>query len=342
MEVISFIYITIFLLLTYAVVFYPVYKFKNKKNFSVIIPYRNEIDYIDKNYYFVKTQGYPQKKYEVIYVNDHSSDGTYEFIEDKGENNITNINLENKRKGKFSCIKKGFLNSKNEYLILTDCDSYGSKSYLEAINSSINPADVLYAGFFEIEGSKLFSLDTFFLVGVAAALNFFNLPSSCPGANICVKNDIYKRFLDKTKKSNNKLTEDALLINTVKSKKMGGINFIFKKDHILKTRGYSSIKDFFNQRMRWLKGGFNIDYRLLIFLIFNFISNILFVVNTEYIVIPFIMIFVFMTALMSKLDKINYMIYYPVYFFIYIVYTVLLGFMFLFSYRNINWKGREY
>jgi cellulose synthase/poly-beta-1,6-N-acetylglucosamine synthase-like glycosyltransferase len=326
-------------MLTYAAGVYPKLNFKNRKTFSIIIPYRNEIDYIEKNYYFLRKQIYDKNRYELIYVNDHSSDGSENFFNNKI--NIKKIDLDMGEKGKFEAIKRGFKEAKNEYLILTDCDCYGNEKYINSINQVLNPDDVLYAGFFEIEDSKLLSLDTFFLVGIASALNFFNMPSSCPGANICVKKDIYEKFIKNSETSNN-LTEDALLLNTIKKEKMGNIHFIFDENNILKTRGYDSIPDFLNQRLRWLKGGFNLDYRLLIFLGFNFISNLLFLINIEYLFIPFVMIFFFLFCILKRLKRLKYILYYPLYFLLYFMYTIVLGIIFLFRLKNIKWKGRIY
>jgi len=337
-EIIGGLYFLIFLILSGAVYFYPVLNLKNQKKFSIIIPFRNERDYIEKNYRFIISQKYEKDNFEILYVNDHSTDGCENLIDFE---NANLIDLKKKEKGKFEALKKGSEKSKFDYLVLTDADSYGNEEYFNSFNQVINEEDCLYAGFFEIEDSAVFSLDSIFLVGIAAALNHLNLPASCPGANLCVKKNIFKDFADYIK-NKNLLTEDALLFNWIQKEKSCGIHFIFDKRNIIKTRGYDNIKDFINQRIRWLKGGYNISLTLLIFLLFIFISHILFLFNIVYLIVPFISILLFVLILLKKLKRTKYLIYYPLFFIYFYLYTVFIGVLFIFSRKKIRWKGRSY
>src|SRR6056297_1452823 len=306
MEIIGGLYFLIFLILSGAVYFYPVLNLKNQKKFSIIIPFRNERDYIEKNYRFIISQKYEKDNFEILYVNDHSTDGCENLIDFE---NANLIDLKKKEKGKFEALKKGSEKSKFDYLVLTDADSYGNEEYFNSFNQVINEEDCLYAGFFEIEDSAVFSLDSIFLVGIAAALNHLNLTASCPGANLCVKKNIFKDFADYIK-NKNLLTEDALLFNWIQKEKSCGIHVIFDKRNIIKTRGYDNIKDFINQRIRWLKGGYNISLTLLIFLLFVFISHILFLFDIMYLIVLFISIFFFLLILLKKLKRTKYLMYY--------------------------------
>ena len=48
---------------------------------SVIVPVRNEEKYVNQCIQHLMTQSYPQEKYEIIFINDDSSDSTHDLVQ---------------------------------------------------------------------------------------------------------------------------------------------------------------------------------------------------------------------------------------------------------------------
>lgn len=103
--------------------------------FSIIIPVYNTEEYIKECLKSVKKQTF--KNYEVIIVNDGSTDNSKETIEKLIKNN-SNFNLYTKEnEGLSSARNYGVKKAKGEYLIFLDSDDYIDTSLLEVINNYI-------------------------------------------------------------------------------------------------------------------------------------------------------------------------------------------------------------
>ena len=122
-------------------------EYKNLPFVSIIVPARNEEEYIERCINSLLNQDYPS--FEIIVVDDNSTDNTSKILENI-KNNITNntlptakssgsvrsldrlkiITLKGKPEGwtgKTWASQKGFLESKGDLLLFTDADTYYSK-----------------------------------------------------------------------------------------------------------------------------------------------------------------------------------------------------------------------
>lgn len=101
---------------------------------SVIIPFRNEKDNLLKNLKSLEEQTYPKDKYEIIYVNDSSTDNSIEIIETNRKNeNIKVISVPENffpNAHKKRAIKFGIENSRGEIIITTDADCTYNQDWL--------------------------------------------------------------------------------------------------------------------------------------------------------------------------------------------------------------------
>jgi glycosyltransferase involved in cell wall biosynthesis len=115
---------------------------------TIIIPCYNEAKTIeiivDK---ILKLNKY---KFEIIIVDDCSTDGTREILEDKISTKVSLIIYNEKNYGKGYCIKKGIKTSKGNIILIQDADlEYDPNDYPKLINPIINNyADVVYGSRF--------------------------------------------------------------------------------------------------------------------------------------------------------------------------------------------------
>lgn len=112
---------------------------------SIIVPARNEAKYIKKCIDSILKQSYPN--FEIILVNDSSSDNTLNILKDYEKNNSNIITLDIKTRpdgwiGKNWACYNGYLKSSGDLLLFTDADSYHSISSLEMSVSFLNSNDL--------------------------------------------------------------------------------------------------------------------------------------------------------------------------------------------------------
>ncbi len=92
---------------------------------SLIIAAKNEEQNIYSLIDSLEKLNYPNENFEVIFVDDNSTDKTAELIQSRisNKNNYTLITADNKTiAGKKGALKIGIENAKNNFIVITDAD----------------------------------------------------------------------------------------------------------------------------------------------------------------------------------------------------------------------------
>lgn len=100
--------------------------FMDKVSLSVVIPSYNEMNnlqkgVLDKVLHFL-TKKFPQKDYEVLIVDDGSTDGSREFVEEFIADNPHFQLIKNPHLGKAGAVTTGVLKAQGEIILFTDMD----------------------------------------------------------------------------------------------------------------------------------------------------------------------------------------------------------------------------
>jgi len=102
--------------------------------FSVVISVYNKADYIENTLKSVVNQSFDD--FEVIVVNDGSSDNSLEIINSINDDRISVITTENL--GASMARNKGIEESNSDFIALLDGDDYWNKDYLQTIYDAIS------------------------------------------------------------------------------------------------------------------------------------------------------------------------------------------------------------
>ncbi|KPL10662.1 MAG: hypothetical protein AMS26_21210, partial [Bacteroides sp. SM23_62] len=124
---------------------------------SVVIPVRNEAAQMGSLLEDLQKQHYPEDHYEIILVNDHSTDHTAAVVHSYASRyaNIRLIELEAGEYGKKSAIKKGVLQARYEVIISTDGDCRAPSGWLGRIMATFGETGIrMVAGPVMLEPDK--------------------------------------------------------------------------------------------------------------------------------------------------------------------------------------------
>ncbi len=119
---------------------------------SVIIACRNELQNLKSNIQYIINQQYP--KFEVVIVDDNSTDGTSEYFSNLEDTPPCSIKIvENDGHGKKSALSCGIRAAAYENLIFTDADCYpASEKWILGMMSHFDEANPLVVGYGELSG----------------------------------------------------------------------------------------------------------------------------------------------------------------------------------------------
>jgi len=233
--------------------------------FSVIIPARNEEDNIGECLRSVLTQDYPAELFEVIVVDDHSTDNTAGIVNEWKAcyNNLRLINLaEHLDAGSANSYKKKSIEtaasqSSGEWIVTTDADCIVKEKWLSLYDAFIQknkPVFIAAPVMFSNNGSFLSVfqlLDFISLQAITAASVSAGYHSMCNGANIAYRKDVFEEVGRFAGIDHIASGDDMLLMYKIKKKHPEAIGYLFSGNAIVTTAPMLRWKDFLNQRIRW-------------------------------------------------------------------------------------------
>jgi biofilm PGA synthesis N-glycosyltransferase PgaC len=222
---------------------------------SIIVACRNE----KKNLTFLLTdiadQNYYPDQFEVIIVDDDSTDSTYEIA--SSFTRIKNFKvLRNNGKGKKKAIRTGVEASEGSLIITTDADSRMGKNWLKTIVSfytSYNPEMIICPVM--LDGSKGFlgrfeELEFLSLQGITTGTSMNKDPVMCNGANLAFKKMCYLKYSGDL---HDELVsgDDVFLLHRIKKDQLNNILWLESSDAAVTTRVSGTIFSLLRQRARW-------------------------------------------------------------------------------------------
>ena len=227
---------------------------------SVIIPFRNESQNILKSLRSIEGLNYPEDKFEVIYIDDNSTDDSFDLAESgRTKNNIKIIRLPYEADGrgnKKNAIQYGIDNSRGDIIVTTDADCTHHKNWLHNIVRCFDVGTAFVAGpvaFTQTPGlfSELQGLEFEGLILAGAGLIGAGSPVICNGANIAYRKEVFEEVKGLSDNLNLSSGDDELLMQKISRLTDHQIKFCADREAVVLTDPNTSLGNFFNQRKRW-------------------------------------------------------------------------------------------
>lgn len=327
---------------------------------SVVVAARNEENNINELLNSLKQQSLPEKHFEIIIIDDHSTDSTNQLIEGYA-NEISNLrlfNLTENIKGKKAALGFAIENAKGELIVTTDADCTMGNEWLKTIakyyvdkqpEMIISPVIIKGQSVF----AKLQSLEFMSLIASTAGACGLKHPIMCNGANLAFRKKTYESL--KTNLKNYFASgDDIFLMLAIKEKDPYSIRFLKSKQAVVYTNAQKDLKSFFSQRFRWTSKSrayhdkdivltalliYFVNAWLVLLLISSLIEPFLFGLFLMSIVLKTIPDFILLKKASHFFDKGKLMRWFIPLQFIYIFYITFTGFFG--NFMNIKWNGRR-
>ena len=261
---------------------------------SVIIPARNEEENIVSCLDSLARQTYPKDLYEVIVVDDHSTDRTAIAATTRAAELALSIhyisladqpNPENRTAHKKWAISTGIDAAGGDLIVTTDADCTAHPEWLSTI-----------ASFYEDKGAKFIAapvriaggrpsflsvfqtLDFLTLQGITGAAVFSRFHSMCNGANLAYERKAFYEVEGFKGIDAIPSGDDMLLMHKIFLKYPQQVFFLKHRFAIVTTKPETRWSGFLNQRIRWASKADSYDDRRIFWvLLLVYLVNLLFV-----------------------------------------------------------------
>jgi len=242
---------------------------KVSKKISIVIAVRNEENNILNCLRSITSQNYDTDNFEVIIVNDQSTDRTKDIVNEFISNCELNIQLHEALdgSGKKQALRYGIEQSNYELIATTDADCILPSDWLSTISLLFNSETEMLIGpimFKENKGflSNFQSLDMMAIQGMEFGTMNYNKPVLNNAANLSYLKSTFKEVggLDTYSTPSG---DDIFLLEKFKlnNKKIKGL---LTRGFIVLTESESTFSGFLNQRIRWSSKGKYYSDKLLI------------------------------------------------------------------------------
>jgi len=341
---------------------------RNSIFISVIVAARNEENNIGKLITAIQKQNYPSTLFELIIVDDHSTDKTAEVIKPFLSNQIRLIPLRLADKAtiafKKAAIDIGIKNSRGDLIITTDADCIMSENWLATIAAYYeqhHPKMIVMPVVIKNNHSFLGlfqTLDFMSLQGITGAAVHQKIHGMCNGANLAYTRKVFNEVNGFAGIDHIASGDDMLLMHKISKKYKNEILFLKSKNVIVETQPETNISGFINQRIRWASKADKYEDKslfpvlLLVYLV-NLLMAFLFFkfmfFNFEFSILNF---YFFLLLTIKTATELYFLFpvsrffgytkqlwWFPLFQPFHIVYTVVAGWMGKFG--RYKWKGRD-
>lgn len=366
------------LIITYNYAWHKVIYTKRKfqitapNTFSIIIPARNEEANIISLLESIINNSYDKDYYEIIIVDDFSTDYTVSkikfFISQHIDYKIRLLQLSDfiDEESRINAFKKTALNiginhAQFEHIITIDADCLVGRNWLNEYNITFNEPNTLFVAGpvkFIAKGAKntlyyFQDLDFTTMQGITPAVNYLKLGNMCNGANLGFSKKAFYEVNGYEDINHLASGDDMMLMHKFTTKFGPCISYINHANGIVHTYAQDTWKNLFHQRIRWAsKSGKYSDNKLNLTLALVYVYNLSIMVlgiyvifNTEYLpiltyllLIKTIIELTFLLPITRFYNNTSSLLYFPWLQPLHICYIVSVGFLGMVG--KYTWKDR--
>ncbi len=223
---------------------------------SVVVPYRNEAANLPALVRAI--QGQKLERFEVIFVNDHSTDNSEKVLLKtlKGTDFSYRLLSLTEAEGKKAALTLGIVKASYDLIITTDADCQMESRWLESMISCFADDQVnLATGPVCLSGQQMIQrfqrLEMLALMGATAATIKLGKPTMANGANLGFRKAVFKELNGYEGIDAIPSGDDELFMQKVQRKSPGSIRFNKDVKAKVTTMAETSLREMITQKRRW-------------------------------------------------------------------------------------------
>ena len=242
----------------------PADKAKNNR-FSIVVAARNEEKHIGACLDSLLRQTIAAERFEIIVVNDRSTDATAEIIQTcmQHDSRIRLVTITETPEGlspKKYAVSRGVIQARNDIIVFTDADCTVPPTWLDTIDRYFTPETGLVQGITSYERlpgmNRLFyalqSIDFISHGIVAASAIGAKLPINSNANNFAFRREAFNEVGGTTGKIGHVVSgDDDLLLQKIWKNGKWKIAFMADPKGAVTTRPTETMRELFGQRARW-------------------------------------------------------------------------------------------
>ncbi len=234
---------------------------KTQTTFTVIIPFKNEADNLNDLLQSIARLKYPESLFEVILVNDDSSDSSSKIITDfmaiskLDISLIQNIRITNSPKK--DAITTAISKAKHSWIVTTDADCLVPKYWLDSFDSFIQKNETNFiAGpvtYHKIDAflKRFQTLDFLSLIGATIGGFGIRKPFLANGANLAYEKDLFNTLNGFDGNTNVASGDDIFLLEKALKQYPNKVHYLKSNLAIVTTKPQPDFANLISQRIRW-------------------------------------------------------------------------------------------
>lgn len=233
---------------------------------SVVIAARNEARHIGQCLDALLAQSYPAERFEVIVVDDRSTDGTAAIVDEYCTRNprvrlIRVTAVPDGMAPKKNALSRGIDAARGEIIATTDADCRPHPRWLESLVAFFEPEVGVVAGFSPLEtnhaslAQKLFLLDSLSLAGLAAGSFGWGKPLTCCGRNLAYRRETFQEVQGFKEIQHFISGDDDLLLHLIRQKTGWRAGYALSETAVVRAQAPESWQQFIQQRIRHASKG---------------------------------------------------------------------------------------
>jgi cellulose synthase/poly-beta-1,6-N-acetylglucosamine synthase-like glycosyltransferase len=231
---------------------------QQQHNISIVIAARNEESSIGKLLESLISQSYLLNNFEIIVVNDRSTDSTAAVVETfvRYYPNVRLINIESNNSDmphKKNALRLGIAQASFEILAFIDADCIAPKNWLREISKLYTDDVGVVAGYSPYNGERVNSFlryEEFKNSIIAASAVENNCAFMCTGRNFSYRKSVYNEVGGFEEIKNSISGDDDLFLQLVQKKTQWKIRYMIDPESYVLTNPPCSFTQFVNQRTR--------------------------------------------------------------------------------------------
>lgn len=243
---------------------------------SIIVPARNEELNIVRCIESLAALNYPTERFEVIVVNDRSTDatGTVLLLQQQRFPNLRVLHIENEGeknlRGKAGALDKGIAIARGEILLMTDADCVAHPQWLLChAQEYANPSTAMVCAYTLIDGERIFdkiqAVEWNSTHTMASAGVYFKQYLGCFGNNLSIRKSIYEEIGGYSSIPFS-VTEDLALLQTVGHSGYG-VRYLCSPESSVHTQPCHTFGEYLRQHKRWAHGATGLGWQATVFVL---------------------------------------------------------------------------